>query len=198
MAQRCLVDRVAAPALAVLVLPRTDGDHDARPVPGTHDHVVHPDRAVDEVPLPQRPFLSLRDQQRLPVHDEEVLLIGLPVIHRHRITRAEHEEIDADLRPVLARLEVADGTALAPVVPGRVASIEHEPTLAAGDAAMLRLFERGFGNHPVHRLTEMQTSLPVAERPRRPEWMKVRAPSPDSRYYDVKKLIHGASLHTIC
>jgi lipoyl synthase len=28
--------------------------------------------------------------------------------------------------------------------------------------------------------------------------MKVRAPSADSRYYDVKKLIHGASLHTIC
>jgi lipoyl synthase len=44
----------------------------------------------------------------------------------------------------------------------------------------------------------MESSLPVAERPRRPEWMKVRAPSPDSRYYDVKKLIHGASLHTIC
>src|SRR3954447_14255648 len=44
----------------------------------------------------------------------------------------------------------------------------------------------------------METSLPVAERPRRPDWMKVRAPSPDSRYFDVKKLIHGASLHTIC
>ena len=44
----------------------------------------------------------------------------------------------------------------------------------------------------------MQKSLPVAERPRRPEWMKVRAPSADSRYLDVKKLIHGASLHTIC
>ena len=44
----------------------------------------------------------------------------------------------------------------------------------------------------------MQTSLPVAERPRRPEWMKVRAPSADSRYFDVKKLIHGQSLHTIC
>jgi lipoyl synthase len=28
--------------------------------------------------------------------------------------------------------------------------------------------------------------------------MKVRAPSADSRYFDVKKLIHGASLHTIC
>ena len=40
--------------------------------------------------------------------------------------------------------------------------------------------------------------MPVADRPRRPEWMKVRAPSTDSRYFDVKKLIHGQSLHTIC
>src|SRR3989304_9674220 len=44
----------------------------------------------------------------------------------------------------------------------------------------------------------MQGSLPVAERPRRPEWMKVRAPSAGSRYFDVRKLIRGASLHTIC
>jgi lipoic acid synthetase len=44
----------------------------------------------------------------------------------------------------------------------------------------------------------MESSLPVAERPRRPEWMKVRAPSANTRFYDVKKLIHGASLHTIC
>jgi lipoic acid synthetase len=44
----------------------------------------------------------------------------------------------------------------------------------------------------------MERSLPVAERPRRPEWMKVRAPSADSRYFDVRKLIHGARLHTIC
>jgi lipoic acid synthetase len=44
----------------------------------------------------------------------------------------------------------------------------------------------------------MKTSLPVAERPRRPEWMKVRAPSADSRYFDVRKLIHGQGLHTVC
>jgi lipoic acid synthetase len=44
----------------------------------------------------------------------------------------------------------------------------------------------------------MESSLPVAERPRRPEWMKVRAPSADTRFFDVKKLIHGASLNTIC
>src|SRR4051812_11211115 len=44
----------------------------------------------------------------------------------------------------------------------------------------------------------MERSLPVAERPRRPEWMKVRAPSADSAYFDARKLIHGASLNTIC
>ena len=44
----------------------------------------------------------------------------------------------------------------------------------------------------------MESSLPVAERPRRPDWMKVRAPSANTRYFDVKKLIHGASLNTIC
>jgi lipoyl synthase len=44
----------------------------------------------------------------------------------------------------------------------------------------------------------MERSLPVADRPRRPEWMKVRAPSADSRYFDVRALIHGQRLHTIC
>ena len=44
----------------------------------------------------------------------------------------------------------------------------------------------------------MEVSRPVAARPRRPEWMKVRAPSADGRYFDVQKLIHGLSLHTIC
>ena len=43
----------------------------------------------------------------------------------------------------------------------------------------------------LHCLT-MKGSLPVAERPRRPEWMKVRAPSANSSYFDVKKLLHGA------
>jgi lipoic acid synthetase len=38
----------------------------------------------------------------------------------------------------------------------------------------------------------------VAERPRRPEWMKVRAPSADGRYLEVEKLLRGARLVTIC
>jgi lipoyl synthase len=44
----------------------------------------------------------------------------------------------------------------------------------------------------------MEGSLPVADRPRRPEWMKVRAPSANTRYFEVKKLLQGAHLNTIC
>ena len=44
----------------------------------------------------------------------------------------------------------------------------------------------------------MERSLPVAERPRRPEWMKVRAPSVNSRYFEVKGLMREGGLHTIC
>ena len=54
------------------------------------------------------------------------------------------------------------------------------------------------GRPDVSRLPVMETSLPVAERPRRPEWMKVRAPSQNGSYFDVKKLLHGQRLNTIC
>ena len=38
----------------------------------------------------------------------------------------------------------------------------------------------------------------MAARPRRPVWMKVRAPSADSRYYEVKGLMREGGLVTIC
>src|SRR6186997_3062011 len=44
----------------------------------------------------------------------------------------------------------------------------------------------------------MKRSLPVAQRPRRPEWMKVRAPSANSRYFEVKSLMREGGLVTIC
>ena len=50
----------------------------------------------------------------------------------------------------------------------------------------------------VPRLVAVQKSLPVAERPRRPEWMKVRAPSANSRYFEVKSVMRDGGLHTIC
>src|SRR5205085_7359848 len=44
----------------------------------------------------------------------------------------------------------------------------------------------------------MESAVPVGERPGRQEGMKVRAPSRDGRYSEVRQLIHGAGLHTIC
>jgi lipoyl synthase len=44
----------------------------------------------------------------------------------------------------------------------------------------------------------METSRPVAERPRRPEWMRVRAPSANTRYFEVKNLVREGQLNTIC
>ena len=44
----------------------------------------------------------------------------------------------------------------------------------------------------------MQKSLPVPDRPRRPDWMRVRAPSVNSRYYEVKGLMREGQLNTIC
>jgi lipoic acid synthetase len=114
------------------------------------------------------------------------------------VARIEHEDVHAELRELRIGIEAHHAAPRAAVVPDDVARVDDEPALPFRGQAVLRLLEAGFRDHPVHRLTEMQTSLPVAERPRRPEWMKVRAPSNDSRYYDVKKLIHGASLHTIC
>src|SRR5438876_1828634 len=44
----------------------------------------------------------------------------------------------------------------------------------------------------------MGTSLPVADRPRRPDWMRVRAPSANTRYFEVKSLVREGNLNTIC
>jgi hypothetical protein len=48
--------------------------------------------------LPERPFLTLDEQQRVARDDEEVLLVRFPVIHPDRLARAEDVEADAELR----------------------------------------------------------------------------------------------------
>jgi lipoic acid synthetase len=41
-------------------------------------------------------------------------------------------------------------------------------------------------------------SLPlVSDRPRHPEWIKARIPSGEN-YFDLRRLVHGLSLHTVC
>ena len=45
-------------------------------------------------------------RSRLAGENEKALLVGLPVVHRHRVARAEDEEVDADLRVVVGRAAV--------------------------------------------------------------------------------------------
>jgi lipoic acid synthetase len=44
----------------------------------------------------------------------------------------------------------------------------------------------------------MQAPTPIPANARRPEWMKVRAPSRDSRYHEVRSLLRAGGLRTIC
>jgi hypothetical protein len=69
---------------------------------------------MHEVPPAQRALLALDDQQRLPGEHEEVLLIGLPVVHRHRLTRSEGDEVDPQLRELRLTLEDAVGASPLP------------------------------------------------------------------------------------
>src|SRR5205085_8655168 len=70
-------------ALPVLVehrvpFTRTDAEHDAWTA---DDHVRRSGRAMDEIPLPERALLAFDDERPLAGQDEEVLFVGLPVVH---------------------------------------------------------------------------------------------------------------------
>jgi lipoyl synthase len=195
-----LVKRIAAPVVADGIDPGASRDDHRRARPRADDRVVCTGGAVDEVPGAQRSFLAFDEQERLAGEDEEVLLVGLPVIHGHRLAGAQDEKCDAELRELrlTVSFEPADEAAWATVEPLGITPVHDEPTGAPRNDAVLCPLERSFWDAHARRLTEMERSLPVASRPRRPEWMKVRAPSADSRYFEVRNLIHGQSLHTIC
>src|SRR5918999_1265423 len=154
VAERDLVHRVRAAVDVLLdVLAGAGGEHDAGAVPGPEDDVLRLGRAVDVVPLPQRPLLALDDQERLARQHEEALLVCLPVVHPDRLARLEHEQVDAELREVLPRLVVVpagEGQAVAAslaAAPARVACVQYEPARALRRESCLGLLEPGLGDH---------------------------------------------------
>nr|MBF0684221.1 lipoyl synthase [Pseudomonas sp.] len=38
----------------------------------------------------------------------------------------------------------------------------------------------------------------AAEKLKKPEWIRVRAPAPGSRFYEIKRILREHSLHTVC
>jgi hypothetical protein len=147
MAERSLVHRVAAPARACLMLTRADGEDDAASISGPDDGVLRLGGAVHEVPLPQWPLLALDDQKRLAGEDEEVLLIGLPVVHPHLFTPPEHIETDSNLWERRFAFEAQTLSSPLLVAPAAVTGVQDEPALRGGHKPSVGLFERGLGNH---------------------------------------------------
>src|SRR5206468_12680887 len=81
-----------------LLRPPSDHEDRAWPVTGADEDVLGPGRAVEEVPRPQEPLLSLDEQATLAGQDEEILLLRLAVVEAVRLPRLEHVQPDADLR----------------------------------------------------------------------------------------------------
>ena len=57
-----------------------------------------PGGAVEEVPCPEEPLLTLDEQRALPGQHEEVLLLRLGVVEAVRLARLQDVESDAQLR----------------------------------------------------------------------------------------------------
>src|SRR2546423_9806391 len=81
------------------------------------DRVVRTWRAVDEVPLPDRPLFSFDDEKPFTREHEEAFLIGFPVVHRHRLARLEKREVDPELPEPRLALEIAQRATTSPQLP---------------------------------------------------------------------------------
>ena len=114
---------------------------------GRHDHVLGAGRAVHEIPPSQRPLLALDHEHSLTREHQEILLVSLPVVHRHRLAGSQRLDVDPDLREVRVALEVAVEPAPAPLAPSRLRRVHHEPAVAPGDEPVLGRLERLLGNH---------------------------------------------------
>src|SRR5262245_52855604 len=130
VAESRLVHRVRAPVVAPLALARADGQDDTRPVSRTDDDVLRSRWAVEEVPLTQRPLLSLDDKERLAGQHEKAFLVDLTVVQPHRSAGREHAQEDADLLELVLALELGAGRAAIPP-PAGVARVQDEPPFRA-------------------------------------------------------------------
>src|SRR5260370_298664 len=77
---RGFIDGEADPVGPGRTLARADGDHETRAASRPDDHVLRVRWAVDEVPRAHLPLLAFDDQDRFARDDEEVPLIGLPLV----------------------------------------------------------------------------------------------------------------------
>src|SRR5207244_1687789 len=150
-----------------VALPRADAEDDARPA---DDRVLRVRRAMDEVPLPQRPLLPLDDQGRRAGEDEEVLLVGLPVIHRQRLSRPENGDPEPELLEDRVTAEVREPAPTLRLVPAHLARVDDEPAFAFAHESVVgdlhgRLRDVHAAQHIARLLRRRKTSAPSATTP---------------------------------
>lgn len=183
MALRDLVDGEAERPGPSVVGASTHRDHEAGTASRPDDHVLRVRRAVHEVPRAQVPLLAFDEQNSFARNDEEILLIGLPVVHGHRLARSERECIDAELFGLPLAFEVveryADGAAAVDLTPYGVAHVEDEPSLALRDEPMLGLLQSRLGNHELAACRKPVYAAPVGDIDQRLLGVPVFVPPPD-------------------
>src|SRR5215208_6828397 len=138
-------DRVGAPLLLFAANACADREHQASRAACADNRVVRTRRTVHEVPLSKPPLLALDDEKRFARQHEEILLVGFPVVHRHRFARPKKREIDPELLEVgvaLVRpLEVAQRSTTRALPPLRFKCVENKPTIPLWHKATVGLYK---------------------------------------------------------
>ena len=109
---------------------------------------------MQEVPPAKRALLTLDDGQCLAGEHEEVLLVVLPVVHRHRLAGCENGEVDPELHEIgraleACALELAEHAAPLAFPPLRLARVDDEPALPFRDEPVGGRHELRLGDHDV-------------------------------------------------
>src|SRR5438093_7969346 len=94
---------------------------------------------MEEVPGTQTSLLALDEQQALAGEDEEPFLRPLAVVEADRLTRLEDADVDPELAEPALALEVAVEAEMARIAPAALSGVDHEPAVAVGYEAVLRL-----------------------------------------------------------
>ena len=65
-----------------------------------------------------------------------------------------------------------------------------------------RRFRRGLRSDAKQKSQAKTARIPIkivpAERLKKPEWIRVKAAAPGSRFYDIKRILREHNLHTVC
>src|SRR3546814_5314010 len=75
-----------------------------------------------------------------------------------------------------------------------------EPTLSSNDAqpAAPAAYDATQKQKSQAKTARIPIKIVQAERLKKPEWIRVKAAAPGSRFYDTKKILREHNLHTVC